>query len=447
VNSDSERGFPWSELGLAPTRDIAEIQRAYARCLKTIDLASERDAFQALRRAYEAALVAAASGAEPEPVTVEEGPALEPPPAPPPPPVRTEPSTQVSTVELARLRAFLEEFAAQGKARDVTGAMAELDRFLRAAPLLIEAQGEMEVRLFGIVMDDPDMPVELLTELAKRFRWTEIGSGLELTRPDLYARFLYRQSSAHEWLQRVQALRASGPRQGWLQRSRLLGLGAATPAYAAYLVLARYDWRFAVFGVFYDPNALDTLLRQARRFGPLLGDVLDPRMIEFLWRHSKRLKANRGSVRKVIVVMASISVAILGLAYIADYTGVIGRWQTPSVSTAVLPTVPVTYDAVEEIKKRPEDWVSITRQTHSTAIYFGILFTEPPIVTEIRYGVDTPMPDRVLDLPSPNGSANPLGRKSWSEVEAPTSTRYVSLQVRFKDSTLSAIQTYTVPPE
>ena len=58
-DSSSELGFPWSELDLAATRDISEIQRAYARRLKTIDLARERDAFLALRRAYEAALVAA----------------------------------------------------------------------------------------------------------------------------------------------------------------------------------------------------------------------------------------------------------------------------------------------------------------------------------------------------------------------------------------------------
>ena len=66
-DSSSELGFPWSELDLAATRDISEIQRAYARRLKTIDLARERDAFLALRRAYEAALVAAADEIEPLP--------------------------------------------------------------------------------------------------------------------------------------------------------------------------------------------------------------------------------------------------------------------------------------------------------------------------------------------------------------------------------------------
>ena len=71
-NSSSDVAFPWNELGVAPTRYTSEIQRAYARRLKTIDVASERDAFLALRRAYEAALVAAAGEIEPLPEVSEE---------------------------------------------------------------------------------------------------------------------------------------------------------------------------------------------------------------------------------------------------------------------------------------------------------------------------------------------------------------------------------------
>jgi len=441
MSSSSEGEFPWAELDLAPTHDISEIQRAYARLLKTIDLASQRDAFQNLRRAYEAALVLAAGGADEE-----ESSAPEPPP-PPPPPISAEPATKIEPVDLARLHALLDEFTAHGKARDVSGAMAELERFIRAAPISIELQSELEVRLFRIAMDDPDMPVELLAAIAKHFRWSEIGSGLEVNRPDLYARFLYRQSSAHEWLQRVRTLRDSGPRQGWLQRSRLLGLGADTPTYAAYLVLERYDWRFAAFGVYYDPNTMSTLLRQARRFGPLLGDALDRRMIEFLWRHSRRLTTQRTSVHKILIVMASVSVAILGLAYIADYTGVLRGWPSTSAPTVAVPNVAVTYDPVKEIKKRPQDWVSITRQTDSTEIYFGILANGYSHVAELHYGLDVVMPNQALENPSPDNFSPTPGRKFWSSIEVPPTVRSVSLQIRFKDGTLSAVQTYTVPPE
>jgi hypothetical protein len=52
-----------------------------------------------------------------------------------------------------------------------------------------------------------------------------------------------------------------------------------------------------------------------------------------------------------------------------------------------------------------------------------------------------------LENATPDHFSPSPGRKFWNEIEAPTSTRYVSLQVHFKDGTVSAVQTYTVPPE
>ncbi|HET9240291.1 MAG TPA: hypothetical protein VFO10_23715 [Oligoflexus sp.] len=49
----------WEVLGLAPTEDIKEIKRAYARHLKTLDLSKDAAAFQVLREAYDQALAAA----------------------------------------------------------------------------------------------------------------------------------------------------------------------------------------------------------------------------------------------------------------------------------------------------------------------------------------------------------------------------------------------------
>ena len=53
----------------------------------------------------------------------------------------------------------------------------------------------------------------------------------------------------------------------------------------------------------------------------------------------------------------------------------------------------------------------------------------------------------VLENATPDHFSPSPGRKFWNEIEASASTRYVSLQVRFKDGTVSAVQTYTVPPE
>ena len=51
----------FGRLGIAPTRDIRSIKRAYALALKAIDQASEREAFERLREAYEQALAWAAA--------------------------------------------------------------------------------------------------------------------------------------------------------------------------------------------------------------------------------------------------------------------------------------------------------------------------------------------------------------------------------------------------
>lgn len=50
----------FQRLGMAPTRDVKSIKRAYAVALKTINQASEREAFERLRQAYELALAWAA---------------------------------------------------------------------------------------------------------------------------------------------------------------------------------------------------------------------------------------------------------------------------------------------------------------------------------------------------------------------------------------------------
>jgi hypothetical protein len=60
---------PWffGRLAIAPTRDAKQIKRAYALALKAIDQQAEREAFETLRAAYEAALDWARTAGEQEP--------------------------------------------------------------------------------------------------------------------------------------------------------------------------------------------------------------------------------------------------------------------------------------------------------------------------------------------------------------------------------------------
>jgi hypothetical protein len=64
-------GFPWSELGIAPTQDRQAIRAAYAARLKRIDVRADPAAFQHLRRAYELALCPGAPARAAAPVLVQ----------------------------------------------------------------------------------------------------------------------------------------------------------------------------------------------------------------------------------------------------------------------------------------------------------------------------------------------------------------------------------------
>jgi hypothetical protein len=59
---------PWffDRLGIAPTRDSKQIKRAYALALKAIDQQAERESFETLRKAYEAALAWLSAGGDDE---------------------------------------------------------------------------------------------------------------------------------------------------------------------------------------------------------------------------------------------------------------------------------------------------------------------------------------------------------------------------------------------
>lgn len=122
----SAKGWPWSALDLpsAPAT-TAEVRRAYAKKLKTIDQAADIAGFEALRNAYENALARVEHKARKAATLVEMAPRkpetvpvpdIAPEPAPPPPPVGDSPETALPVAALlsreeclaARLRGLAE---------------------------------------------------------------------------------------------------------------------------------------------------------------------------------------------------------------------------------------------------------------------------------------------------------------------------------------------------
>ena len=183
MTSASDPPSPWDQLGIAQTNNLAEIRNAYATRLKAIDTASDPVAFQALRQAYGAAVALATGMGAPATGPISS-----------PSSTAAAPADRTETGDTAE--AWLTEFAALGRAGKINEAMAVIDHSRAGPPLSVEAQAALEARIFGAVMDAPEMPMGLLVALARHFRWDHAGSALELHRPDLYDRFLQRMGSA-----------------------------------------------------------------------------------------------------------------------------------------------------------------------------------------------------------------------------------------------------------
>ncbi|HVM81495.1 MAG TPA: hypothetical protein VMU06_20910 [Stellaceae bacterium] len=433
MTGESMPGFPWDGLGIPPTSDAREIQRAYARRLRALDIDREPAAFQALRSAYEAALAEAAAAAEKTtPQKAETAAADRSADEPPGPAAEFDAGTK------ARLEALLEEFAARGRNGDTSGALAAVGGFLRGEAFAFDQKAELEARLFLAVYDDPDMPVALLAGLAQRFRWNEVGSGLEQYQPHLYARYLYRLSSANAWLQWLRDRAAPRPftGRGVLQALRSGGhvtRAGVVPSHNAWLVLRRFRPLHARMGVVpWDRDGLDKMLRDARRFGPLLGDAIDPQTVAFLWTSLKRQNvAWRGPRRYRPALYLAIGLAVPAIAWLAYFgPSLFGGNSGPP-------------DARQALHLTQDNWVVLRRFDRKILVYFSELMSDRGVIAEIRYGIDSETPDRIFGFPAFDGPGlAPITAEVPVFVEAPAATRFVTVQLRFKDGTFSPIRRY-----
>jgi hypothetical protein len=404
MNSGSEAGSPWTELGIAPTADMGEIRRAYARRLKAIDTAADPAGFQRLRQAYEAALGRAAGG---QGAT-----------APPP---EAAPQPQAPPRAPGAFAAEIAEFTALGRREEIGAAMALVDRLQRRSALALEDAAALEGGLFSAAIDDPEMPPVLLAELARRFRWNEVGSPLEQYCPELYNRYLYRVGSAHAWLNRL---------NGLAQRIDIIGVTART-------LLLRYSNRIYWLGIgAYDGAVLADLVRDARRFAPLLGDAIDPRMLAFLRRvvRGTDRESRRARLRLGLMVGGGALVALFAL--VALQAWLVGSYRPPDAKAMLNSTVEhwLVFHA------RPED--------RNLIVYFSHLMGYRGAIAEIRYGVDSESPDKVFDFPFDDDvNSSPISTSVPTLIEVPRKTRFMSLQLRFKDGSSSPIRRYDVPAD
>lgn len=218
----------FERLGIAPTRDVKAIKRAYAVALKAIDQASERDAFERLRQAYEQALAWAAREEDADEDRDSEDkseddkedeedddddqgesdtPAPRVPAAPPvdphrmdepspltPPPVQAQPPAAPAMVTQSpdEARQALRHWADQ--LRDAApGAVAAVFEAALADPRLLhlDSHAQLEACIADLLHDGPAGRAVLFDTAARHFHWT-----------DRNARPVASTAAAH-WISRV----------------------------------------------------------------------------------------------------------------------------------------------------------------------------------------------------------------------------------------------------
>lgn len=210
----------FARLGMEPTRDVKTIKRAYAVALKAIDQASEREAFERLRQAYEQALAWAAreddadedleSEDEPEELDEDDEDAPRRPdhglPAATPSDVRrmdaqpplAPPSGQPATVPTAatpsqdEARQALRHWTDQLRDAPPADAAAVLEAALADPRLLhLDSHAQLEARIADLLHDDPAGRALLFDAAAARFHWTDRNA-----RP-------FASNAAAHWISRV----------------------------------------------------------------------------------------------------------------------------------------------------------------------------------------------------------------------------------------------------
>lgn len=187
----------FSRLGIPATDDIRAIKRAYATALKSIDQQTQQAEFEALRRAYEAALERAS---RPAPQALAENGGLQPEPAAPPDALPAAAPSAHRAAALDHWGAMLFH-ATPGQASGI------LDQALND-PNLDSLDGRTDVMQLGmaVLRHHPAERAEIFEALAQRFQWHLAGQPIPW------------DPAASAWIERVLVQEAAWATQPIAQR-------------------------------------------------------------------------------------------------------------------------------------------------------------------------------------------------------------------------------------
>jgi len=409
-------GNPWRVLGLAPTQDLSAIRRAYAVRLKAIDAASDPEAFRRLRGAYEWALSWAKFQMLPDQqvdsqAAVNEVERTTPPDdadAPEDPYERyatgCDAALAVATRDLRHLRDTLDSEGEEA-------ALAVFENLWRAyAALPLAVLSQLEAAVAEALVGRPQFPMTLVDALAQRFEWDQVS--IPANDGPAVARLLSERDQVRHYRKRINEAR------GWREH-----FGEKLPFLSHIIALntltgpCRPLW-FHVLSLGGPPQHIGPLLEELGEAPDSVQALFDPQSLAWWKSYLARRQPAGGrrpiSPARVQALALTACILTIGILVVSHYSR-----EPPSPN-----------EPKPALLAMSQHWARIGGD--GPYLYF-ILGAYVQLLSEVRYGIDTPIPDRRADFPH------------LTAVKLPSNVRYVSMQLVFTDGTQSPIVRFNRP--